>query len=630
MVAPVCFETLPADPLKHPLHFISHQLLISPAHPPICPSSISTVTSTFIASDAPSLHPSISPSPPSLPPTSAQGCQSFRDPSAVPMALKPVVFLLLWDLALFVHSVTSLCNVTCSTDYSTSLNCSCSGLVPTHNVFFHANCSGEYFDAVGSCEVKPPQSWCIMYPENLDDVASIGTTCTVTVSRQGDEETINVDESSSWDLSDVVKPLPPVDVQVTNTDGFYNITWDHNNQEDCLTYRVRIRDSTDLSKDPTYAPSVEKKQYLLDQMRLGLQPYVNYTVDVQAKMCPGNLYQGPWSEWSSTAGFKTTGPSEEIEGIDGRWWYLLFLFFPVLGLVLVVLSQIPNWQKRIQLIRYIPKPDDFFKPLYHNYEGNFKEWVKPVFSEYDYLRISSHIQMFSEKQHDVLQWANEKQSYSEDTETKQIGNFLHMLQPHSNSLLFFQDGGSSQGTGHSMGHISIHTVTLSGEEEFEEEVVSQGSVNTLRSYRHGESFGSFEEVNREDVGFDLAEHQLSRINRQRLPQREIQISNELSVENRNFQPHIQLNEPERVSLDSFASNEQSEDGYPRVDLDTLDSGFGECSSPGASDSNIAEQMDSDIFREHKGSNSNYVKQWMICSTIQEDSSNSENELNETQ
>lgn len=240
--------------------------------------------------------------------------------------------------------------------------------------------------------------------------------------------------------------------------------------------------------------------------------------------------------------------------------------------------------------------------------------------------------MLSEKQHDVLQWNNEKQSYSEDTETKQGGHFLHMLQPHSNSLLFFQDSGSSQGTGHSTGHISIHTVTLSGEDEFEEEVVSQSSVNTLRSYRDGESFGSFEEDNREHAGYDLEEHQMSRLDRQsgRLPQHENQISNDLSVENRNFEPRVQLNEPERVSLDSFASNEQSEDGYPRVDLDTMDSGFGECTSPGASDSNIAEQIDSDVFREHKSSNSNYVKQWMICSTIHEDSSNSENELHETQ
>lgn len=221
-----------------------------------------------------------------------------------------------------------------------------------------------------------------------------------------------------------------------------------------------------------------------------------------------------------------------------------------------------------------------------------QDWVKPLFSEYDYMTTSSQVQMTSEKQPDFLPWNHEKPAYKEDIETRQGGHFLYVLPPHSNSLLFFKDGGSSQGTGHSTGHISIDTVTLSVEDDIEQ------------------------------AGFDLEEDQMAR---GLLPHHENQISNEL-----NFQLHVQPNEPERVSLDSFASNEPSEDGYPHVDLDTIDSGFGECSSPGASDSNSTEQIDSDSFPEHKSSNSNYVKQWMVCSTIQEDSSNAENELQEIQ
>lgn len=284
-------------------------------------------------------------------------------------------------------------------------------------------------------------------------------------------------------------------------------------------------------------------------------------------------------------------------------------------------TRISNYSFKLVLISFT-----IYLGQYFNYIpfALLQEWVKPVFSEYDYLKVNSRAEMISKKQHDVLQWNDEKQSYSKDNEMKQSGHLIHMLQPHSNSLLFFHDGGSSQGTGHSTGHVSIHTVTLSGEEEFEEEVVSQSSAHTLRSYQDGESFGSYAEDNREHAGYDLEEpHRQSGL----LPHN--QISNDLSVENINFQPHAQLNEPERVSLDSFALNEQSEDGYPHVDLDTIDSGFGECSSPGASDSNIAQQMDSNLFHEHTSSNSNYVKQWMICSTIQEDCSTSENELNET-
>ncbi|XP_078108381.1 interleukin 21 receptor, tandem duplicate 1 [Sander vitreus] len=534
------------------------------------------------------------------------------------MALRPVFLMLLWYLTLSVHRVTSLCNVTCSTDYETLLNCSCSGSLLTYSYSVEVICRDEELEVNGSCEVKPPQSWCIMYPEKLDEVAGVETICTATVS----QVLMNTSETSSWSLCDVVKPLPPVDVKVTNTDEFYNITWDHTNKKDCLTYGVRVRESKDLSKAPALSHSVTVRYFMIDHRNL--QPHVNYTVDVQAKLCPKNLYVGPWSEWSSTAGWRTRGTSAEIEGMNGWWWYISLSVVLVLVLLMLGYSQKPWWQKKLRRIIYIPRPDEFFKPLDLNYGGNFKEWVKPVFSEYDYLKVNLRAEMISKKQHDVLQWNDEKQSYSKDNEMKQSGHLLHMLQPHSNSLLFFHDGGSSQGTGHSTGHVSIHTVTLSGEEEFEEEVVSQSSAHTLRSYQDGESFGSYEEDNREHAGYDLEEpHRQSGI----LPQN--QISNDLSMENINFQPSAQLYEPERVSLDSFALNEQSEDGYPHVDLDTIDSGFGECSSPGASDSNIAQQMDSNLFHEHTSSNSNYVKQWMICSTIQEDCSTSENKLNKT-
>uniref|UniRef100_UPI0037E84271 interleukin 21 receptor, tandem duplicate 1 n=1 Tax=Semicossyphus pulcher TaxID=241346 RepID=UPI0037E84271 len=543
------------------------------------------------------------------------------------MARKLVFLLLLWGFTLFVHGGTSFCDVTCSTDYDVTVNCSCSASLPTHSVLIQVNCSdGFEVEAHGSCKVNPPQSWCVMYPEDLEEITSIGTMCTATVTQQGGPVIMNGTESSSWELSHVVKSLPPFNVQVTNSDGFYNITWDHNNKIDCLTYRVRVRESRDLSKDTLLSDSVQEKQILIEHKTL--QPHVNYTVDVGAIMCPENLYWGPWSEWSPSAEWRTVGSSAEM---NMCWWYTLLSIILIFVVLSLVYSQKTFFKAKLQLITYVPAPDDFFKPLYQNYGGNFQEWVKPVFKECDYLRISSHVQMHSEKQPDVLQLKNEKQSYSEDNEVEQgQGHFLHMQQPHSNSLLFFQDSGSSEGTGHSTGHISIHTVTLSGEEEFEEDVVSRRSVNTLRSYHGGESFGSFEDDNGGHAGYDLEDPRTSRLERQigMLPQHENQISIDLSMGNLNFQPHVQLNEPERVSLDSFASHEQSEDGYPHVDLDTIDSGFGECSSPGASDSHMAEQID--LFHEHKNSNSNYVKQWMICSTIQEDSSNSENELQETQ
>uniref|UniRef100_A0A8C3G829 Fibronectin type-III domain-containing protein n=1 Tax=Cyclopterus lumpus TaxID=8103 RepID=A0A8C3G829_CYCLU len=507
------------------------------------------------------------------------------------MALHPGLFLLLWNLHVdFALAVRSSCNVSCSTDYRVSLNCSCSS--PTYSGLLSVTCSGEDLVVTGSCEVKAPQSWCVMYPEKLDEVASIGTTCNATAGQQGGR----VDDAAppDWALSDVVKPSPPVGVRVTNANGFSNVTWNHGNREDCLRYRVRVRDDRDLSKHPPLSLSVTEKNILLDHETLS--PRVGYTVDVQAQMCPGNLYIGPWSEWSSAAHWRTRGAHEGRRASD--------LLAPE---AVTSSTSVSWWQQKLQRMFYIPKAEEFFKPLHLSHGCSFKEWGKPVFSEYDYLRISPRAQMMSEEQHAVLQWSNEKQRYGEDSEIKPGGPFLH-------APSFFQDGGSSQGTGHSTGHVSIHTVTLSGEEEFEER-----SLNSLRSFQDGERFGSSEEDHGEQAGSDLeAPRRQSGI----LPRHVNQMLDD-SMENINFEPRGPPNEPERLSLNS---NEQSEDCYPRVDLDTIDSGFGECGSPGASDSNAAEHMHSDLFPEHRSLNSNYVKQWMTC---QDGFGSSETELQET-
>uniref|UniRef100_A0A3Q0SHQ6 Fibronectin type-III domain-containing protein n=1 Tax=Amphilophus citrinellus TaxID=61819 RepID=A0A3Q0SHQ6_AMPCI len=424
---------------------------------------------------------------------------------------------------------------------------SCSA--PTTPLHVSVTCRGEDVNVSGSCVIEPPQSWCNI-DVNLDDVASIGTACTTTTS-EGGEPFAN--EASIWELSKMVKPETPFNVQAENTDKFYNITWNHESTWECFVYMVRIR----TTKDPL---EVIKEQTHILINHEQLQPHTNYTVDVQAKLCPGYTYQGPWSEWSPTADWRTAGPQDTEGNLDVTGSFDLIILNRAVNLFHAVVV-------KLELITYIPKPNTFFDPLYINYNGNFKEWVKPAFSECDYLRISSNAGMTSD----------------------------------NNLLLHFQDRDSSKGNSHSTGHISIHTVTLSGE-EFDEEVTSQSS---LRSYQDGESLGSFEEDNR----YDLEERHMSRMDRQSgvLPQHENQIANDLLVENINFQHRAQFNEPERVSLDSF---EQSEDGYPHVDLDTIDSGFGECGSPGAADTNTADQTNSDLFHEHTNSNSNYVKQWM--------------------
>uniref|UniRef100_A0A3P9M753 Fibronectin type-III domain-containing protein n=1 Tax=Oryzias latipes TaxID=8090 RepID=A0A3P9M753_ORYLA len=516
------------------------------------------------------------------------------------MALKPFLLLALW-VFLLPANLASACDVTCSTDYVRTLNCSCSASVPEHPVTLTVICRAEDAEASGSCVINSSQSWCTI-TKSLQRVASIETICTTSVRRH--ELMENATESDSFSLSDVVKPEPPFDVKVTKVNDFYNISWS-TREEQPLTYRLRIREAANLMV-PVYELQVEEEN--LSLMVNKLQPKVSYVVDVQAKLRPDEILLGPWSEWSSKTEWRTPG---EDEGKDIFWLYLsvpVVLFF---CLLILGYLQKPCWLKKLKMISFVPSPDEFFKPLHQKHQGNFKEWVKPVFGEHDYLKISAGAQKTSTKKYDILKWNNERRSSREDRELK---DFLQIAQP-SNSLLFFPESGSSQGTGHSTGHISIHTVTLSGE-EYDDEVASRSS---LTSYQDGESFASFEGPNIDRAGYSSQESLLSMMDRHNEipPQQENQIVIELLREN--FEPQEEFHEPERASLNSFASNEQSEDGYPQVDLDTIDSGFGECSSPGGTDSNQAAQMDS--FLEHK--NSNYVKQWMICSTIQEESGSCE-------
>lgn len=227
-----------------------------------------------------------------------------------------------------------------------------------------------------------------------------------------------------------------------------------------------------------------------------------------------------------------------------------------------------------------------------------QEWVNPVFKECDYLMIGSHVPMRNE--HDVLQCSSERQRCTESNEGGKKGRFFHQLQTGDDLLLLGRDGGPQSGD--CVGHISIHTVTLSEEEGFEEDGGSPNPAGLLRSDPDGESLEAFVEGMEEEA----ADGGL-------LPGLRRQASNASSEENGDILLRVQFLEAERASLDSLALKEGSEDGYPHVDLDTFDSGFGEYNSPGASPG--TEPMQS--LHQHMSFHSNYVKQWIVSKAVEE-------------
>lgn len=242
--------------------------------------------------------------------------------------------------------------------------------------------------------------------------------------------------------------------------------------------------------------------------------------------------------------------------------------------------------------------------------------MKPAFSEYDFLKITSESLTTSEKQLEVSHGTSERQNCWANSN----GQLFPALQPGDNSLLFFLEGGRLDCTGHSAGQISIHTVTLSGDGELLEEQValSESSPNAPRGHRDRDNFGAFGD-DREQVAFLFEQPSAAAARHSRhsgVSENFRGPSRHSSAEALNFPPHVDFAEAERVSLDSLGFNEHSDDGYPHVDLDTVDSGFGECASPRASDSNDSELADS--LHEYKSSqHSNYVKQWVACSTVED-------------
>lgn len=136
--------------------------------------------------------------------------------------------------------------MTCSTDYNTSLNCSCAEAARTRSVFLHVSCryacdpvTGRVGPSLGqeehpfppvgrfsredpfkstffcftsdqgaevndSCEVGPSQSWCVMNPVMFDDVLSVTTSC-VARAADGDGAAVSGEDPSSWALCDVGK-----------------------------------------------------------------------------------------------------------------------------------------------------------------------------------------------------------------------------------------------------------------------------------------------------------------------------------------------------------------------------------------------------------------------------------------
>lgn len=218
-----------------------------------------------------------------------------------------------------------------------------------------------------------------------------------------------------------------------------------------------------------------------------------------------------------------------------------------------------------------------------------------TFSSFDVLEKSAPLQVLSEKQQASVP-LQRPLLHDQGSGGSSLGDWslLSLMNPDQSKRYFL--GGSTLGLAHSGGHISMDTVTVSGQEgamlDFQEN--NRNAVEVVDEAENPEP--DSREIS-EGQGFDDWQLQAN------------------DVEN-----------GEALSLDSFSSNEQSDYGYPQIglDLDTIDSGFleSECSSPVSSECEGGERMDTSILGGTAGTHSNYVKQWVAFMPSAGENSNS--------
>ncbi|KAL4624388.1 interleukin-21 receptor-like [Arapaima gigas] len=514
-----------------------------------------------------------------------------------------IVSLAVW--ALFQHT-TSACRVSCSNDYISSLNCTCLEEVPSYPFAFVAECWDEIEKTNSSCSVTAPSRWCTL---ELDSEFVIGADiqCKIRAASQEGDWATEEHHSTLISLMNHIKPRPPFNLTLTQNSQNFTVFWEMvytsdtyyylNNQ---LMYRVRIRAKNSSHKDLSKVVTIREDRRYLEVIKGTLQRGETYVVDVQARPDFHYFATGYWSEWSSAVELQVEGKSphhpntgtEKTKVVDE----------PIRSTVMLSVDKMA-WLYKINV--HIPSPEDYFKPLYGIYGGDFTKWVGPafVFGERDFLEKNMVLPVVNGKPVNPLPKC--------EPESKDSGAGCAL----KNSLLGIMSGESSSGgqaTQSSRGRISIDTVMVLEEAG----TGPKGCFDSYRgifaypAYRLGENLGC---EGKALLGAESKKEAVISSGRvsdgDGVPRG---LSAPLGLYDLEWGLSDGASELERLSLDSFGSGERSEDGYPNVvlDLDTIDSGFleSDCGSPVRSE--FGDKEETEVPHQH----SNYVKQWVTTSS----------------
>ncbi|XP_041133293.1 interleukin-21 receptor-like [Polyodon spathula] len=547
--------------------------------------------------------------------------------------LQSLVFSLL--ICGLIGNTTCSCNVTdCFTDYKSSLSCFCSGTLPSSQ--YELLTQWDNYPWNSSCKLEPVENdsvarhWCVMSMEDLLTNDNY-TVCARKMSSEVEEERTGCAYVS---IAENIKPPAPFNLRLTSDDKGCNISWEMIYTEgdflnDELEYEVRYK-KKEQSWESQTKKHIEEDQRNIFLLFGKLEDCSMYVAEARAGPKESSGYTGSWSEWSLPVTWKTRCKGRPLYKI----YTLMALVVVLLAVGLLVEIRTKGLQKK--LCGLIPSPEDFFKPLYVLHSGDFKSWVGPActFSAFDFAENTA------------IPVVNVHQDFQKklcEIEEESSGKHLGGQGRSRDSKLYFSSGSvMTDERDKSTGHVSIDTVTVSDEDglqcpryhESEQETykVGRGSGISLDYPSAGDLDGSSSSEEDSLLGSRRGGMVISSgcVSVDQRRSHEATNSMQSPTLGQLFDSHDWEPEPgnlyprrdaESLSLDSFASNVRSEEeyGYPRIDLDTIDSGFVEsdCSSPVESDFDSKGQVNCPILIDEDHS-TNYVKQWVAYTATTSD------------
>ncbi|XP_072454173.1 interleukin-21 receptor isoform X2 [Notamacropus eugenii] len=281
---------------------------------------------------------------------------------------------------LILHCTSGYQDLTCYTDYIQNLTCLLQ-VDPGHAepspdlTIVWNDPYGELEEFTNSCSFNRStynnthmQYTCQMDVYKLMSDDEFNVTITDKLSNSSSEE-------RHFILAQSIKPNPPFNVTVTYF-GVYNISWKTRYEDanyyalqNTLQYELRYKKQQDswTTQKTKLIPADLKSVSLLP---LEFQKGSDYEIQVRAQPQPSSLYSGVWSEWSDSFLFSTQPVEEKTEW--SSW------IFPISFLV-AIFASLAGWKLTQRLWKkmwvLIPNPAPFFQPLYSAHEGDFKNWV---------------------------------------------------------------------------------------------------------------------------------------------------------------------------------------------------------------------------------------------------------------